>query len=116
MVDPSREGCAMAKYLLQVNYTADGVKGVLKAGGTARQKAAAHLIESVGGTLDAMYFAFGSTDVYCIADMPTPEAAAAAALTVSGSGAATVVSTVLLTPDQIDAASDLHADYAPPGS
>jgi uncharacterized protein with GYD domain len=106
----------MGKYLLQVNYTSDGVKGVLKAGGTARQKAAARLVESVGGTLDAMYFAFGSTDVYAIADLPTPEAAAAVALQVSGSGAAAAVTTVLLTPEQIDAAADLQPEYSPPGS
>jgi uncharacterized protein with GYD domain len=106
----------MGKYLLQVSYTTEGVKGVLKAGGTARQKAAANLVESVGGSLDALYFAFGSTDVYCIAELPTPEAAAAAALTVSGSGAATVVTTVLLTPEQIDAASDLRTEYSPPGA
>jgi hypothetical protein len=34
---------------------------------------------------------------------------------VSGSGAATVVTTVLLTPEQIDAAADLQPEYSPPG-
>ena len=70
----------------------------------------------MGGTLESLYFAFGSTDVYAIVDLPTPEAAAAVALKVSASGAATVTTTVLLTPEQIDAASDLRTEYSPPGA
>ncbi len=55
---------------VEVTYTADGAKGVLKDGGTKRKQAATKLIESVGGTLDEMYFAFGHADVIAIADMP----------------------------------------------
>ena len=33
----------MPKYLFKANYTADGIKGVAKEGGTARAKAAASL-------------------------------------------------------------------------
>jgi uncharacterized protein with GYD domain len=61
----------MPKYLLEVNYTLDGVRGVLSQGGTARQAAAQAAAESVGGTLESFFFAFGGTDVYVIADMPT---------------------------------------------
>ena len=52
----------MAKYLLKASYTAEGAKGVLKDGGTKRREAAQKAIESVGGSVDAFYFAFGSDD------------------------------------------------------
>jgi uncharacterized protein with GYD domain len=105
----------MPKYLLQVNYTLEGVKGVLSKGGSARKAAAQAAAESVGGTLESVYFAFGSTDVFAIADLPDNAAAAALALTVSGSGAATVTTVVLLTPEEIDTATQKGVQYTPPG-
>ena len=106
----------MPKYLLRVNYTLDGVKGVLAKGGTARKAAASAAAKSAGGKVDSFYFAFGDTDVYVVADMPDNAAAAALALTVSGGGGATVDTTVLLTPDEIDAAVGKKVKYSPPGS
>jgi uncharacterized protein with GYD domain len=103
------------KYLLQVNYTLDGVKGVLSKGGSARRAAAQAAAESLGGTLESMYFAFGSTDAFAIADLPDNGAAAAMALTVSGSGAATLTTVVLLTPEEIDTATQTSVQYTPPG-
>jgi uncharacterized protein with GYD domain len=105
----------MPKYLLQVNYTLDGVKGVLSKGGSARRAAAEAAAASVGGTLESLYFAFGDTDVFAIADLPDNSAAAALALTVSGSGGATVETTVLLTPEEIDAATKARVTYTAPG-
>ncbi|HXC79621.1 MAG TPA: GYD domain-containing protein, partial [Candidatus Acidoferrum sp.] len=60
----------MSKYLLEVTYTLDGIRGVQANGGSARVTAATELIESVGGTLESFYFAFGATDVYVVADSP----------------------------------------------
>jgi uncharacterized protein with GYD domain len=60
----------MPKYLLQVSYTAEGAKGLQKEGGTKRRKAAQGLVESLGGKLETLYFAFGDCDVIAIADMP----------------------------------------------
>ena len=77
----------MGKYLFHVSYTSEGVNGVLKDGGTGRVKAASALAESLGGKMEQLYFAFGETDVYAIAELPTPEAAASLALAVSASGA-----------------------------
>jgi uncharacterized protein with GYD domain len=105
----------MPKYLLQVNYTLEGVKGVVSKGGSARKAAAQAAIESAGGTLESMYFAFGSTDVFAIADFPSNAAAAAVALTVGGSGGATVTTVVLLTPEEIDQATQAGVQYTPPG-
>jgi uncharacterized protein with GYD domain len=114
-VGNSDEGGGMAKYLLQGTFTVDGVKGVLATGGSARRDAARVVAESVGGTLESYYFAFGTTDVFAIADLPDNAAAAAVALTVSGSGVATVDTVVLLTPEEIDAATQKSVTYTPPG-
>ncbi len=104
----------MPKYLLQVNYTLDGIKGLLANGGSARRDAARAAVESVGGTLESVHFAFGTTDVFAIVDLPDNAAAAALALTVSGSGGATVDTIVLLTPEELDAAARVDVSYTPP--
>ena len=106
----------MAKYLLQVNYTLDGIRGVAARGGSAREKAATEAVESVGGTVDSFYFAFGDTDVVLIADLPDSVAAAALALAVSAAGGVTVRTTVLLTPKDVDKAAKKQVSYRPPES
>ena len=105
----------MAKYLLQVSYTTEGSKGVQKEGGTSRRKAAQALVESVGGTLEALYFAFGDCDVFAIADFPDNASAAAAALAVATSGAATAKTTVLITTEEMDLAAKKSPAYRAPG-
>jgi uncharacterized protein with GYD domain len=105
----------MPKYLLEVNYTLEGVKGVMAKGGSARKAAAQAAVESVGGTLECMYFAFGKTDAFAIADLPDNAAAAALALTVGSAGGATVNTVVLLSPEEIDSATHAGVTYTPPG-
>ena len=60
----------MAKYLFQVSYTPEGLKGLLKEGGSSRREAAAKVMESLGGRLEGLYYAFGDTDSFVIADLP----------------------------------------------
>ena len=67
----------MPKYLLQVNYTLDGVRGVLAKGGSARKAAAQAAAKSAGGKVEEFYFAFGENDAYVIAELPDNAAAAA---------------------------------------
>lgn len=105
----------MPKYLLQVSYTAEGSKGLQKDGGTKRRTAAQALVQSLGGKLEAFYFAFGDTDVITIADMPDAVSAAAASVALAASGAVTIKSTVLLTPEEMDQATKKSVTYAPPG-
>ena len=105
----------MPKYLLEVNYTLDGVRGVVAKGGTARKAAAQAAAKSVGGKIDSLYFAFGGTDVFAIADLPDNAAAAALALAITAAGGAAVRTVVLLTPDEIDAAVGKNVKYTPPG-
>ena len=45
----------MPKYLLQVNYTTEGAKGLIKDGGSKRRAAAQAAAESVGGRIESMY-------------------------------------------------------------
>jgi uncharacterized protein with GYD domain len=105
----------MPKYMFQTRFTPDGVKGVLAKGGSARRAAAEAAVKSVGGTLEAFYFAFGDTDAFVIVDLPDHASAAAVALTVSGSGAIALRTTVLLTPEELDAAAKRKVAYTPPG-
>jgi uncharacterized protein with GYD domain len=105
----------MAKYMLRVKYTADGAKGIMKDGGSARRSVAQKLAESAGGRIESFYFAFGDTDVFAVADLPDSASAAAVALTVSGSGGATVETTVLMTPEEVDAAAKKSPQYTAPG-
>ena len=105
----------MPKYLLSASYTEEGLKGLLKEGGSARREAVAQAIEGVGGTLEAYYFAFGDTDVFCIADFPDNVSATALSLAANAAGTAKVKITVLMTPEEVDQAAKKRVDYRPPG-
>ncbi|WP_020577144.1 GYD domain-containing protein [Actinopolymorpha alba] len=105
----------MPKYLVQARYTADGVKGLLKEGGTARVEAAKNATSSAGGTLESYYFAFGQDDVYLVVDLPDNATAAALSLAIAATGAVHTKSTVLLTPGEVDEASKKKISYQAPG-
>ena len=106
----------MPKYLVQASYSADGIKGVLEKGGSSRPEAIRPMVEALGGTVESFYFAFGDADAYVVLDMPDNVSVAAVAMTVNASGAVRAKTTVLLTPEEVDQASEKSVDYAPPGS
>jgi uncharacterized protein with GYD domain len=106
----------MPKYLIEASYTAEGVKGVQAGGGSARVEAVTAAIESVGGRLESFHFGFGDHDAYVIVDAPDNVSAAAVAISVNASGGAVVKTTVLLTPDEVDAAAQKSVGYRAPGS
>ncbi|HUL68890.1 MAG TPA: GYD domain-containing protein [Gemmatimonadales bacterium] len=106
----------MAKYLLKVSYSAEGTKGLIKDGGTKRRAMAQQLVQSAGGKLEVFYFAFGDCDAYAIADMPDAVSGAAASLAVNATGAVSIKTTMLLTPEEMDAAAKKTISYKPPGS
>lgn len=113
----NQEVAAMAKYLLKVSYSVDGVKGVMKEGGTSRVKAVERALAGVGGSLESFYFAFGRDDVYVIVDVPDHAAALAMAAAVASSGAIDSYETVvLLSPSEVDKAMKVAVDYTPPGA
>ena len=105
----------MPKYPLQVNYTTEGAKGLMKDGGSKRRAVAQKAAESAGGRVEAFYFGFGETDAWVVADLPDAASAAAIALTVSASGGASVRTTVLMTPEEVDVAVRKSPLYSAPG-
>ncbi|MBE0684360.1 MAG: GYD domain-containing protein [Anaerolineales bacterium] len=105
----------MSKYLFQVNYVGEGVKGLLKDGGTKRRTVVEGLIKSMGGSVETFYYAFGDTDLYLICELPDHATATALALTVTSTGTVTLKTTVLLTPEEVDAAAKLTPAYTAPG-
>jgi uncharacterized protein with GYD domain len=105
----------MAKYLWQVSYTPEGTKGLMKDGGSKRRAMVKSLLEQSGGKLEAFYFAFGESDVVVIAELPDAATAAAVSFAVNGAGAVKMHTTVLLTPEEIDAATKKAIEYRPPG-
>jgi uncharacterized protein with GYD domain len=106
----------MPKYLVRASYTAAGAAGLLREGGSKRATAVTNLIKSVGGTVESMYWAFGTDDFFLVTDLPDAAAAAAASLTVGASGAASVTTSELLTATQVDEAVRRTVEYRPPGA
>jgi len=105
----------MPKYLSRTSYTAEGLKGLLKEGGTKRKQAMERLAESLGGKLEAFYYAFGDDDLFAIWDMPDNVTVAAVSIMVNASGTANAKMTVLLTPEDVDKAVKTSVDFSPPG-
>jgi len=105
----------MPKYLIQASYVPEGLKGLLKEGGTSRRTAVEKATKSVGGTLETFYYAFGEDDVCAIAELPDNTAAAALALTINATGLVALKTTVLLTPEEVDAAVKKTPKYRAPG-
>jgi uncharacterized protein with GYD domain len=101
--------------MIMASYTGEGAKGLVKDGGSKRRAAAKTLIESLGGKLEAFYFAFGEHDVFAIADMPDAAAAAAASMTIASSGLIKSQMVSLLTPEELDQAAKKSVTYTPPG-
>ncbi len=108
----------MSRYLIQGTYTPEGAKGLLKQGGTSRRAQIGDMIKGLGGNMEAFYWAFGDTDLFVIAELPDAATAAAVGLTVSGAGAVRTTTTVLLTAEDIDAAKGkgTAVDYKVPGA
>jgi len=106
----------MPKYLWQVNYTSEGAQGLAKEGGTGRRAAVEKMLESVGGRIEAFYYAFGPDDLVVIAELPDNVAAAALSLRTAEGGAARSHTVVLLTPEEIDEATQRNVEYRLPGA
>ena len=105
----------MAKYLAKANYTQMGVQGLLQDGGSKRREVVEKLAASLGGKVEAFYYAFGDADIYLILDVLDNVSAATASLVVSAAGGADVSITVLLTPEEVDEVEKKSAAYTAPG-
>ena len=105
----------MANYLVIANYSAEGIKGVIKNGGSARVEAVKKSIDGLGGKVQSFHFAFGADDAYVIVELPDNIAAAALGMAVSSTGLTSVKTVVLLTPGEVDEAAKRQVAYTPPG-
>jgi uncharacterized protein with GYD domain len=108
----------VAKYLIEASYSHEGLKGLVKDGGSGRRAAVEAALKALGGRLESIYYAFGTSDVYVTIEAPDNVTAAALALAVGATGAlAHYKTTVLLTADEVDQAAkkSAGAGYRPPG-
>ena len=106
----------MPKYLIEARYNTEGVRGIADKGGSARRDAVQQLFDAKGGKMEGFYFAFGRADAYVFGELPDNETAAAIALAVNSDDRVAAKTTVLLTPEEIDAAAGQSVDYKGPGS
>jgi uncharacterized protein with GYD domain len=113
---PPLTEATMAKFLIKATYNAEGAKGLIKEGGTARRAAVQKLVESQGGKLDAFYYAYGDDDALIIVDLPDATKGLAITLAVNASGAVRLTTVPLITPEEIDQAARTSVAYKAPGS
>ncbi|MEU9824076.1 GYD domain-containing protein [Micromonospora chersina] len=106
----------MARFLLRSTYTADGLHGLIRDGGTKRVDVVRKMVENAGGRMESMYFAFADDDTYVLCEMPDHRSAAALAIAIGAAGGLQVQVTPLLTPAEVDEATRTPAAYSPPGA
>jgi uncharacterized protein with GYD domain len=106
----------MSKFMLKASYNSDGVRGLIKEGGSKRRAVVQKMIEGVGGKLEAFYYAWGADDAFIIADLPDEKAGIALSLAVNASGAVRLTTIPLITPEEIDAAAKKTVKYKAPGA
>ena len=108
----------MPLYLSKVSYTPESWAQLIKKP-EDRRETIGPLLETIGGKLHGLWFAFGDHDGYVLVEAPDNTAAASALLAVVGSGAFRSVSTtVLLTVEEtMDALSKAgQIEYRAPGT
>ena len=106
----------MAKYMITASYTADGTRGLLLEGGSGRKKMILSALQGLGGSLEAMYYAYGDTDVVIIADVPDAVSGLALSLAANASGTVKVTTTPLITVEEVDAACKKSVMYKGAGA
>jgi uncharacterized protein with GYD domain len=104
------------KYLFKSHYTAEGLEGLLKDGGTARRSVVEKSAADLGGSVESFYFAFGDDDVFCVLELPDNSAAAKISMVIGAAGRAHTTVVPLLTVDDVDRiAAGSMPSYTPPG-
>jgi uncharacterized protein with GYD domain len=106
----------MPKYMIQATYTAEGLKGLTKDGGSKRRAVVEQAMKAVGGSLESFYFAFGSTDAYIVVDVPDVVSGVAVGMTVGATGTVHCTTVPLITCEEIDQAAKKQIPYRAPGA
>jgi len=107
----------MAHYLIQASYAPEAIATLVK---TPEDRAAVvrRLAQSMGGRVEAFYFAFGDYDVVAIAEVPDNVTMAALSMAVSAAGALKTFKTTVLIPmnEAVEAMRKAGTTgYRPPG-
>ena len=85
----------MPHFMMKLKYSHNAVKAMV-ANPSDRRKVAEDALAGVGATLKGFYFVFGDTDLIVIYEAPDSVSAAALAMSLGASGAASDVETSLL--------------------
>ena len=107
----------MPSYLLEIAYSPEAWSSLVR-NPQDRLEAVRPVIEGLGGSIKAAYFAFGDYDVVLIADYPDNVSAAAFSMAVAGGGAVKAFRTrpLLTIEEGLQAMRKAGgAGYAPPG-
>jgi uncharacterized protein with GYD domain len=115
MIETLRKENHMPKYLVQGNYTSEGLQGLQKDKASGRKAAVEKALQAIGGKLEALYFAFGDVDVFILCEIPDNVSAAALSLAVSAKGLVRTKTLALLTVEEIDQALSKSVSYTAPG-
>src|ERR1700722_3713951 len=105
----------MPKYLIEANYTAEGLKGLREQKATRRRAVISKMVKDLGGTVEAFYWSFGERDAIALMGLPDANTAAALALSISASGLVHTKTTMLMTAEEVDKAFKKSVPYKPPG-
>ena len=110
----------MPKYAFLGGYTAEAWKGLIQ-NPESRRLAIQKAAESVGGSVDTIYWSFGDDDFLVIVDAPDDASAAAIGVGVASSGRLRNTRTIkLITSDEfvdlLGKAQKVTGAYVPPGS
>ena len=105
----------MAKYLVQVHYTTEGLKGLIGDSASGRRADVHAAVKALGGKLESFYYCFSDYDAVAILDLPSDVTAAAFSLAVRAPGTVQIRTTPLLTVEEVDQALEIHPKYRAPG-
>ncbi|WP_308042511.1 GYD domain-containing protein [Micromonospora sp. PLK6-60] len=105
----------MARFLLKASYTPEGISGLRRDGGTKRAEVVQAMIENAGGRVEALYFAFEEHDAYVLCELPDNMTAASLTIAIRAGRGLDVRITPLMTPEEVDAVTQLPVFYEPPG-
>lgn len=105
----------MPKYLIEANYSPEGLKGLMRDKASGRKAAVTSAVAGLGGKVESVYYTFGKNDVIAIFDVPDNVSAAALSLAVTATGLVHTRTTPLLTVEEVDQALQKTVKYRGPG-
>jgi uncharacterized protein with GYD domain len=101
----------MPRYLIQAQYTQDGFHKIAEEGEQRRVSVLGGLIRNFGGAVEAFYYALGEVDAYIIINLPDNVNASAFSIAANASGIVKVRTTVLLTQEEMEQATQRAKEY-----